>query len=70
VECDGASSVILEVEAGRGIALVSTILKRVFVSNSHKHCYFGRTELNETRMQLISSRGLDEDFEPISSRRI
>ena len=29
VECDSASSVILEVEAGRGIALVSTILKRV-----------------------------------------
>jgi hypothetical protein len=29
VECDSASSVILEVEAGRGIALVNTILKRV-----------------------------------------
>ena len=29
VECDSASSVILELEAGRGIALVTTILKRV-----------------------------------------
>jgi hypothetical protein len=29
VECDSASSVILEVEAGRGIALVNTILKLV-----------------------------------------
>ena len=29
VECDSASSVILEVEAGRGVALVNTILKRV-----------------------------------------
>ena len=29
VECDSASSVILEVEAGHGIALVNTILKRV-----------------------------------------
>jgi DNA-binding transcriptional LysR family regulator len=29
VECDSTSSVILEVEAGRGIALVSTIFKRV-----------------------------------------
>ena len=28
LECDSASSVILEVETGRGIALVNTILKR------------------------------------------
>ena len=29
VECDSASSLIMEVEAGRGIALVNTVLKRV-----------------------------------------
>ena len=29
VECEGASSVITEVEAGRGIVLATTVLKRV-----------------------------------------
>ena len=43
-ECDGASSMILEIEAGRGIAVVTTILKRVTGSRLLYRPITGTTE--------------------------
>ena len=43
-ECDSASSMILEIEAGRGIAVVTTILKRVAGSRLLYRPIIGTTE--------------------------
>jgi len=64
VECDSASSVILEVEAGRGVALVNTILKRVA---GERLLYRPITGMTETQSVGIA-RATKGDVTPAGER--